>query len=273
MALGQFKERNGVVLDRIITALRPIRFRGKLRLLNRLVPRQGERDASVFGYRITLDLQDEVQRQMYLGVFEPKETRWALDRLQPGQTFVDVGANVGYFTLLAARTVGPTGCVVAIEPSPYAFARLETTVRGNQLTQVRPVRCALGSEHGTVLLYVPPASWGNHSPTMVPTPGWEPVPTDVLTLDHCMSDCAIETVDLLKMDVEGYETHVLRGATRCLTDRRIRAVLCEFNDHWLRGAGSSPEELYNVLIESGFVDVDGNSTFASGCIETRFFVQ
>ena len=80
--------------------------------------------------------------------------------LRPGMCFVDVGANIGYFTLLAARRVGSTGRVFAIEPSPYAADRLSRTVAANVIPQVRIERCGLGCRQGEVVLY--DAAVGNH---------------------------------------------------------------------------------------------------------------
>jgi tRNA G37 N-methylase Trm5 len=121
----------------VVAALRSVRFRGKARLLGPLAPRSGRHTARVFGYRMTLDLSDHIERMIYLGAFEREETGLVLRRLRPGMTFLDVGANVGYFTFLAARRVGPLGRVIAVEPSPHAFARLDETARVNGLTVER----------------------------------------------------------------------------------------------------------------------------------------
>jgi hypothetical protein len=106
--------------------LRAINFRGKGRLLNLLCPKSGVKRAQIFGNSMELDLADLIQRQIYQGTFEPRETASVKRYLRPGMTFVDVGANVGYYTALAANLVaGRGGRVVAFEPSPYAFARLK----------------------------------------------------------------------------------------------------------------------------------------------------
>src|SRR5436190_21982560 len=103
------------ILDSLIAVLRPIPFR-KFRLLNPLVPTRGFRRAKIFGASMELDLADIIQRQIYLGCYEPDCTRWAKRALRPGGVMIDVGANVGYFTALAAARVGLAGRVFAIEP-------------------------------------------------------------------------------------------------------------------------------------------------------------
>jgi hypothetical protein len=82
--------------DHTIAALRPLRFRGKNRLLGWLLPDKGIREARVFGYRVELDLGDFIQRMVYLGSYERHETGLVARYLRRGMTVVDAGANIGY---------------------------------------------------------------------------------------------------------------------------------------------------------------------------------
>lgn len=258
--------------EALIDTLRPYHFRGKLKLLGGIAPRSGERTARVFGYDVRLDLSETIQRWIYLGAFEPQETAAVRRRLKPGMTFLDVGANVGYFSLLAASRVGREGRVFSVEPSPYAYERLAATVRANGLSQVRTFRMGLSSAEGELPLYVPPASDGFHSPSMAA--GWETTVTvPVRRLDDCLDEWGVETVDLMKLDVEGHEPHVLEGAAGSLAAGRIRAVLVEFNDHWLREQGSTPRALHDTLVRAGFVDSEGDPAFAPGGCETRLLLH
>ena len=175
--------------------------------------------------------------------------------LRPGMCFVDVGANIGYFTLLGARRVGPTGRVFAIEPSPYAADRLSQTIAANVIPQVRIERCGLGRRRGEVVLY--DAAVGNHTPTMLGDPGGHGLVVPVRTLDECVREWNIDRIDLMKIDVEGYEPEVFAGAARTLADGKIKAVLCEFNVHWLARAGTTSREVYWGLLDQGFVDRSG----------------
>ena len=257
--------------DAIIDALRPYHFRGKLKLLQRIAPRQGERTTRLFGYDVRLDLGEAIQRWMYLGAFEPKETAVVKGWLRPGMTFLDVGANFGYFTLLAASRVGPSGRVVAVEPSPLAAGRLAENVRANSLSRVEVHQLGLSDTAGSLDLYISPAAF--HSPTMSASSGGEPVSVPVKRLDDCLEEWGVASVDLMKMDVEGHEPFVLRGAPDALASGRIRAVLVEFNDHWLRAQGSSPDELYRIFREAGYVDTEGTAEFLPQCCDTRFLVH
>jgi FkbM family methyltransferase len=221
---------------------------------------------------MSLDLGEDIQRRIYLGTYEPRDTTIVRRWLRAGMTFVDVGANVGYYTVLAASRVAKIGRVIAVEPSTYAYSRLSSVVRVNGLNQVRTIHAALGAESGYADLYVSPCSARLHSPTMVPHSGGDPSRVEVRTLDEVLDECEVGVVDLVKIDVEGYEPHILRGGVRSLAARRIRAVLCEFNDFWLRRLGSSPQEVHEMLTAAGFVDQNGSPRFSAGCLVNRFLV-
>ncbi len=258
-------------VDPLIDALRPLRFRGKGRLLGPLVSPSGRKNARVFGYRLNLELDDHIQRNIYLGTYEPSETRTVLNWLRPGMTFVDIGANIGYFTFLAASIVGPAGRVFAVEPGPGTFAQLESSVAENHLG-VEIHNIGLSDHPGELPLYLPSEHLHNNSPTMVEHAEMgRKVMVPVRTLDQCLDDWDVGSVDLLKMDVEGHEPRVLSGGENSLRSGRIKAILCEFNDFWLRQAGSSPRELHDTLIQFGFDPRDEPHEFPTGCIETLLF--
>ena len=249
--------------------VRPLRFRGKARLMNMVGPNSGTRRARIFGSVFELDLEDFIQRQIYLGTFEPDETGLVKRHLRPGMTFVDVGANVGYYTALAARQVaGSGGRVISFEPSLYAFEKLHSMVRGNKLEQVTAVHAGLSDAAGPGKLYLG-VGFHNHSPTMIAHENTTATEITVVSLDDEEARLGINKIDLMKIDVEGHEPKVLAGAKRLLSQGRIRAILCEFNEDWLSKAGSSPRHLENILREAGFVEADHKH--AARGLENRFF--
>ena len=266
-------------------ALRPYQFRGKSRLLSPLAAGGGERSAELFGYRVTLDVGEHIQRFIYLGQYEPAETRLIAGSLRPGMTFVDVGANVGYFSLLAASRVGPTGRVLAIEPSPVAFSRLLRTVQANEISQVTVSCVAVGAESGEMELYVHPpfrprfkhrylrTFYPIHSPSLIPQEGWDRVAVPVRPFDEICAEQGIERVDVMKVDVEGFESEVFLGGRRSLTAGRVKALLCEFNEPGLREAGSSAAELARLLQELGFREADVSHSVTAETICNRFFIH
>jgi FkbM family methyltransferase len=262
-----------IVGEWLANTLRPHPFRGKLRLLDPLAPRQGRRYASVFNLEMHLDLADSIQRNIYLGTYEPRETALVRQWLKPGMTFVDAGANVGYYSALAATCVGPSGWVFAVEPQPNSYRQLAAMIQQNGLTQVRVFACGLSAAEGELPLYLAPESAGENNATMVAHGASRKITVPVKTLDGCMREWGIDQIDLLKIDVEGHEPQVFQGAATALAERRIRALLCEFNDFWLRRAGSSAEQLYALLQGAGFTTLGGLPHFSSGSMETLFLYR
>lgn len=240
--------------------LRDRSFRGKARLLDAVTPRRGIREATIVGYRLTLDLADFIQRSIYLGTFEPIESRWVRAYLKPGMTVVDVGANVGYYTFLAASLVGPTGRVYAFEPSPYAFERLAEAVRLNGIPHITAIQSGLGEVRGKVRLFLPEQA-GNHTPSMLASGMGRPIDVSVQTLDEYVVNEELNGIDLLKIDVEGFEPQVIRGAQQLLREHKVRAILCEFNTYWLGRNHCSPRELYQTIVDFGFAPLEGPPHF------------
>lgn len=183
---------------------------------------------------------------MYLGLFEPAETRLVRELLNPGDTFIDIGAHIGWFATLGAKIVGERGQVVAFEPYEMNSAMLKYNLQQNSCTNVRVTESALGSRKGCVSLVnsggdsggVTALDWGSEERVEVP----------ITTLDE--SEGELGPIALVKIDVEGWEAHVLRGGRKTLS--RARYVLMEINRPALVQARSSPEELFDLLRNAGF---------------------
>jgi FkbM family methyltransferase len=217
-----------------------------------------------------LDLSENIQRHIYLGCEEPSETAAVRRWLRPGMTVVDVGANVGYYTALAASMVGLNGSVLSIEPSPTAYSRLNTMVKQNHLNWVSTIRVALSDRPGSLTLHLQRES--NHAPTAAPIPGasWMEVP--VRTLDDVLREWEVQTVDLLKIDAMGHEPQILAGAEKVLSRRGVRAILCEFYYYWLAEQGHTVETLWRMLKGFGFVDPANNNPPRPDVNDRRFLV-
>lgn len=198
------------------------------------------------GRLLQCQLADVTQRTMYLGLFEPRETRLLGELLHPGDTFIDVGAHIGWFTTAAARLVGTTGTVIACEPYPSNASILKANLAENRCANVRVIESALGDQPGTLSLASAGNSGGVTALDWTRRDGLVEVPET--TLDDVAA--GLDTVALLKIDVEGWEAHVLRGAARTLP--RTAHVLIEINEASLRKAGSSPEEILGLLRAGGF---------------------
>ena len=146
------------------------------------------------------------------------------DDLAPGDTFVDLGANVGVFSLYAAKAVGPQGCVLAIEPSPTMLQRLRFNLAANGFNNVRIAPVAVGAARGQATFHTLPDAHGSAS--LHRMPGSSPHMTvPVETLVSLLSAQGIERIDAMKVDIEGYEDRALlpffAEAPRSLWPRRI----------------------------------------------------
>jgi len=161
-------------------------------------------------------------------------------RLAEGSVFVDVGANVGYYALLASKLVGPSGRVHAVEPVPSTAVILRANVRLNSCGNVRVHEVAAWSARGRVMLNIPVSSYGLASATRGRSSGAVTVTARAAPLDEVMSGEG--AVDLVKIDVEGAELEVVRGARSTL--RKTQYVVLELS-HRAR-------EVLKELREAGF---------------------
>ena len=188
------------------------------------------------------------------GAFE-LSTAVALSRLlKLGDTFIDAGANSGAFTVPAARWVGESGRVVAIEPSPRELAKLKANIALNGLTNVTVAEAALGAAPGRAGLLITPDAFAGMN-TLAPRFGnfdgehKEQVEVSVVTLDSLCRD--LPRVDVVKVDVEGAEVDLLTGATETIRAHRPAFVI-EAAPTVLAAYGSSIEALEAAIHLIGY---------------------
>jgi FkbM family methyltransferase len=207
------------------------------------------------GFRLYVDLRDKdgVGRPIYCRAkYEPSETTVVCGALQRGMTVVDIGANIGYFTVLAARLVEERGRVLAFEPDPHNFALLTKSICANRLRNVTALNMALGAESGSARLYRSHSNFGDHRLYSDPKSAGrssEEVPVD--TLDNVLAAHRAAKVDFIKMDVQGYEHSVLRGMAATLAANPGIQVLTEFWPLGIERAGGSPVEFFRTLEAAG----------------------
>ena len=184
--------------------------------------------------------------------YEPQTTQLFQQILKPGMTVVDIGAHIGYYTLLAAGIIGPSGRVYAFEPDPTNFELLEFNALQNGYDKIRLTRKAVSSHLGASTLYLTSLDTGRHSLVRhdIPLKGVETVET--ITLDGFFEDEGWPTVDLIKIDVEGVEPDVLEGMDELLVRCPGLQMIIEFNPPLLQNAGSEPMAVLQKLQSYGF---------------------
>jgi FkbM family methyltransferase len=207
------------------------------------------------GLQLDLVLGNDQSRCLFVGgSFEPNELAFVAGFLKPGMVAVDAGANEGLYSLLMARRVGAEGQVVAVEPSPRERRRLERNVALNGLGNVRVVASGLGAAAGRGVLHVAEAEHsGQNTLGGFVYAGLREagsVEIDLQTLDTVTQSHCARPVDFIKMDVEGAEMAVLRGASRVLDTQPV--LLFELLDPSLRAQGSSAQEVIDFLAARQF---------------------
>lgn len=209
-----------------------------------------------FGARMRLDTRDLIQRYVYLfGVWEPHLTRWVAGALRPGDTFVDVGANIGYFSLLAASRVGPTGHVVAVEASAAVHRRLtEHSDLNGYGAVVRAVNAAVSDKRET-LHFVLASSQNIGANSIVPYDGPAESSFEMAArpLGELLRPDELRSARIIKVDVEGAEGAVVRGMAGLLDQLRPDAeVAIEVSPDRMAALGEDAEDLMATFRRHGF---------------------
>jgi len=202
------------------------------------------------GLKMQLHRDSMLGREIYLHDFEHRERHFVQSFLNTGDVFVDVGANIGLFTLIAAQVVGPTGHVYAFEPGSVAFAQLRANVALNTLKQVVCLPYALSDRPEQLPLMVATDGWEAYSSFAQPISGDQIVAESVvcMTWDDFVAGLPKSPQPvLMKIDVEGWEQHVLAGAAVSLRKPDAPALLVEFTDAAAQAAGSSCAQLYRAI--------------------------
>jgi FkbM family methyltransferase len=203
------------------------------------------------GAKIRTDRVDYLQLLIYyLGVFEPHAVEMLRRSVNPGATVVDVGANIGVYSIESALAVGPNGRVISIEAAPGHVQKLRENIQLNRMTNVVVVEAALGAAPGEGRLSLPDGdNLGMF--TLGSVSGSQSHLVAVRTLDDILDELGVDRVDFVKMDIEGSEYHALCGAqARVMGDRPT--ILIELNEVALRRCNSSSAEVKKLLDNFGY---------------------
>jgi len=196
--------------------------------------------------KVWIDLTQSLDtRVYYTGDYEP-ETMAAIQLLAaPGSSVIDVGANTGFVSLWCSKCVGPAGSVVAIEPSNWAVERIRRNIALNDIANVETIPAAVSDAPGEAEIQV----INGYRVDDISTHSRQHV--KFVTIDDVVRERGITKLTLLKVDTDGYEVGVFRGAKQTLAELRPTLVFEVGPDH-LQRAGSSREALIALLRESGY---------------------
>jgi FkbM family methyltransferase len=188
------------------------------------------------------------------GEYEPEMTNTVRRLLREGSVFVDLGANEGYFSVIGAKLVGPTGRVVSVEPQTRLLPVLEQNCSSNGVSnRVTISKCAVSDKSGTSPFFLTTelntgaSGLTRHTRYALPT---ETVST--VTLAELLSRSGLTHVDLMKVDIEGYEYEALLGSRQLFRDGIIRALALELHPELIRKRNLDPGDIPSFLESSGY---------------------
>ncbi len=224
----------------------------KRSLFNRL----RQKEVTVHGFPFLLDPLDSLELSIFRQ-YEPFETSLLTAELRPGMTILDIGANIGYYSLLFSKLVGDSGRVYAFEPAPQNFSLLERNLARNHRRNVIALNQAVGNRSGQSFLYLSGDNHGDHQAY----PSGDERPAVPIALGR-VDDCVVGLVDLVKLDIQGFEAHALAGMEATIAANPNLILFTEFWPAGMERAGSDParflERLRSFDFEIFFIDEYAN---------------
>jgi FkbM family methyltransferase len=205
----------------------------------------------------------QIVEQMFLSRYERTELALVAHYVQAGMAVVDVGANVGLYSLLFHKLIGPRGTALAFEPSSETYGRLKKNLRLNDVKSLTTERLALSDQHGGQLILRRDPNFGDGERHIMRGPhatfagGDAPDAgdiehVDITTLDHYIDEHRPGLrVDFIKIDVEDHELSVLRGAKKLLTDSTGVALMLECTPQGCQRAGHMQADVYRFVRDLG----------------------
>ena len=203
------------------------------------------------GIRLKVAPGNPAARSYFSGLYEPDLTRLIEATVKPGMTVVDAGANVGYYTLIAARLVGRTGRIYAFEPDPLNYSYLIQNVDANDYSYVKTVPKALSNETGMTKFIEDPRGAEGFVTSASDFQSALDVPT--VTLDDFFSGEGWPTVHIMKMDIEGSEKNALSGMSELSRRNPQMRLIMELNTPAIARSGNTVNDVAYLLRELGFL--------------------
>jgi len=180
------------------------------------------------------------------GVWEPFGTEVFKKQIKEGDIVLDIGAGIGYFTLIAARSVGNTGKVYAFEPEPTNYSIVEKNIQLNRYHNVILIQMAVSNKNGKCKFYLDKKDLGKHS---LFGNGKDFIEIRTTRLDDYFKD---EKIDFIKMDIQGAEWLALKGMVSILKRNKNIKIYTELDPASLRKSDTEPQKYMKMLMDFGF---------------------
>ena len=209
------------------------------------------------GNRIYLDKQDSLFLSIR-GYHEKTATRIARGSIKEGDTVIDIGANIGYYTLLFAKWVGPTGKVYAFEPEPTNFQLLEKNVKANNYKNITIFQKAVSDKNDKLSFYISDESSAANQ-LFKPQKFSQIIDVDSVKLDECLP--IDEKIDFIKLDIQGAEGTAIKGMNSILKNNSNTVIMQEWWPDAIKKYGMDSDEHLKILEKLGysFYEIDGQN--------------
>lgn len=179
------------------------------------------------------------------GLFEPFQNEIVKKYIKKGDIVLDLGANIGYYSLLLAKLVGEDGKVYSFEPEPSNFALLKKNIKINNYKNIIPINKAVSNKDGKIKLYLNEKDFGMHSTSDFYKDS-KSIEVESISLDSFFKD-KDKKVDFIKIDIEGAEGKAIKGMQGILKENGNIKILSEFNFLWSKKCGMNLKECFNIL--------------------------
>ena len=218
-------------------------------LANKIILFLLPKSVNVGGATVVLNKQDPVvSGALTFRIYERNEIAFFKRILEPGQTMLDIGANVGLYTALAGKIIGPAGRIMSFEPDLQSLKYLKETVSKNNLDFAEVINAAASDQWGSARLHVSNSNRGDNR-LYANELSDESFEVETVRVDDLLMDRGIASVDVIKIDVQGFEGQVISGMEKTLKESQNLRMLMEFWPKGLEDAGSDSEQLL-IKLES-----------------------
>jgi len=203
-------------------------------------------------FSFLLNPNDKTQVQIFSedGKYEKGTVSVLKQLLKPGMTVLNIGANIGYFSVIISKIVGPAGRVFCFEPFPSTAELLKKNVKMNNCNNVEVFTKAISNKSGKDSMWIAPSSVNNFI-SKKGIPGLEKLDVDVTTVDDFVNEKNLQ-IDFIFMDAEGSERNAIEGMRNTIIDNKKLEIITEFNPYTFELAGTSGKEFLDVCSEFNF---------------------
>lgn len=202
------------------------------------------------GHKMFLDDKDSLSLSIK-GYYEPFETELFKKEIKEGDNVVDIGANIGYYTLIFAKLVGKNGMVFAFEPDPLNFAILKKNIEINGYKNVILIQKAISNKNGKLNLYLNENNGGDHRLYAPKNEKRKAIIVESVRIDDYFKDFK-KDINLIKIDIQGAEWEAIQGMDKLLNQNKKINLVTEFWPRGLKRGGINPREYIKFLKDKNF---------------------